>query len=82
MAVVWIAQGHKSEGWPVAAWVLFIGIILAGFLICCFSIGASNGLIRKWFDSLGSHEGEVVIAIVAAPVYWIGRLLGRLRRRR
>lgn len=82
MTVVLIAQGDKSENWPVAAWILFIGMILAGLLSCCFSILARDRLIRKWFDSSGGHEGEVVIAIVAAPVYRIGRLLGKPRRKR
>ena len=82
MAVVWIAQGHKSEDWTAFAWILFGGVILTGFLVCCFSIGSSNKAIKKWFKSSGTHEGEIVVAIVAAPVYWIGRLFEKPRRRR
>jgi hypothetical protein len=82
MAVGWIAQGHKSDDWPLFAWILFGGMILAGFLICCFSIGSSNKAIKKLFDSSGTHEGEIVIAIIAAPVYWVGRFFEKPRRRR
>jgi hypothetical protein len=82
MFVVWIAQGHKSKEWPPYAWFLFCAMILTGFLICCFSLGSSNKTIKKWFDSSGIHGGEIVIAIVAAPVYWIGRLFEKPRRRR
>ena len=82
MGVVWIAQGHKSEEWPAFAWVLFAGMSLAGFVLCCLAMGSSNKTIQKWFDSSGTHEGEIVIAVIAAPVYWIGKLLGKPRRRR
>ena len=82
MAVVWIAQGHKSEEWPAFAWILFAGMILAGVLICSFSIGGSNKKIKQWLDSSGTNEGEIVITIVAAPVYRIGKLFHRPHRRR
>lgn len=82
MAVVWIAQGHKSEEWPVFAWFLFGGMISAGILSCGFAIASSDKAIKKCLDSTGNHEGEILIAIVAAPVYWIGRLFEKPPRRR
>ncbi len=79
MAVVWIAQGYKSEEWPVSAWILFGAVISAGIFSCCLAIASSNEAIKKCLDSSGNHEGEILIAIVAAPVYWIGSFL-RSRR--
>jgi hypothetical protein len=82
MAVVWLAQGHKSDEWPTSAWAFFVGMILAGMLFFCFAVVSSNKAIKRWFDSAGTHEGEGIVAILAAPVYWLGKLLQKRGRKR
>ncbi len=82
MTVGWIAQGQHSKEWPTYAWILFVGMTLAGLLTCCVALGSSNSVIKKWIDSCGRHEGEILIAIIAFPVYWLGVLVQKPRRRR
>ena len=64
------------------AWILFCGMTSAGIFSCGLAIASSNNAIKKWFDSIGVGEGSIVIAIVAAPVYWLGQLFQKPRRRR
>ena len=81
MGVVWIVQGDRSGKWPAFAWALFSGMILAGGFFCAFAFLASNKAIKRWADSSGTHPGEIIIAILAAPVYWIGKQLQKPGRR-
>lgn len=81
-AGIWFAQGGESGEWPAYAWVLLWWMIVAGLLIAWFSFWGRNKAIRKWLALSGAHEGSLVIAIVAAPVYWIGGLFEKPRRRR
>jgi hypothetical protein len=82
MVFVWLSQGHKSDAWPASAWALFAGMILAGLLFSCFAVVSSNKAIKKWFYSVGSHEAEGIVAILAAPVYWLGKFLQKRQRKR
>ncbi len=82
MGVVWIAQGDRSDSWPAFAWALFVGMILAGVFFCAFALLASNRSIKRWADSSSTHPGEIVVAILAAPVYWIGKQLQKAGRDR
>lgn len=82
MVIVWFAQGHKSDEWPAFAWTLFAGMILAGVLSCCLALFGSDKTVKKWRASSGTHEAESIIAILAAPVYWIGRRIQGSGRRR
>ena len=82
MVLVWTAQGHESKDWPAFAWILFGGIISVGILSCGFAIAGSTKAIKKRLDSIGIHGGAVVVAIVAAPVYWVGQIFEKPRRRR
>jgi hypothetical protein len=54
-------------------------MILAGFLFCAFALFARN---RKWSDPSGTHWGKVVIANLAAAVYWIGKQFQKTRNGR
>jgi len=74
MVIVWFAQGHKSDEWPAFAWTLFAGMILAGVLFCCLAVLSSDKTMKKWIASSGTHEAGIIVAILAAPVYWTGRL--------
>ena len=82
MVLVWTVQGHMSNDWPASAWVLFGGIISVGILSCGFAIAGSNRAIQKWFASCGIDEGAIIVAVIAAPVYWIGQLFEKPRRKR
>ena len=81
MVVVWLAQGHKSDTWPAAAWALFAGMIFAGLLVCWVAMAGSDKPIRGWVSSAGTHEGEIIVAVLAAPVYWLGKRFGKSQRK-
>jgi hypothetical protein len=82
MGIVWIVQGDRSAEWPAFAWALFVGVILAGLLFCTFALLGSNRAIKKCADSFGIDPGEVVLVVLAAPVYWIGKQFQKATRRR
>lgn len=82
MGVVWIVQGERSVRWPAGAWALFLGMILGGIFFCVFALLANNTTIRKWANSSGTHPGEIIILILAAPVCWIGKRFHKAGRNR
>jgi hypothetical protein len=55
-------------------------MILAGVFFCAFALLAGDKSVKRWADSSGTHPGEIIIAILAAPVYWIGKQLHKARR--
>ena len=82
MILAWCVQGKTAGEWPALAWLLFTGMIVAGVLLCCFALMSSDKTVKKRANASGTHEGEILVAIVAAPVYWIGRQIQRPGTRR
>lgn len=82
IAVIWGSQGERSGDWPAFAWCLFAALISAGLALCCFALLSHDTTIKKAAGSAGKHEGEILIAILAGPVYWIGKLFEKPCRRK
>ena len=85
MAVVWHTHGPNSRHWPWLpfAWALFGFMILAGLFCAGAAIVTSRSTIEKWAGALPTTGGMAIFGLLAAAVYWVGKLIeGAVRRRR
>jgi len=75
--LVWMLQGlmlgTESKRW----WELALLLLIAVFAVILIFVGVfgSNRMVEKWGDSATTHEASVVVMIVAAPIYWLLKIV-------
>ena len=72
--VVWFAQGDNSNEWPLIARCFLGAMTIGGVTFCWYAILGHDSSISRTIKYCGKHEGEVIIALLAGPIYWIGIL--------
>ena len=77
--VVWVAQGDASNEWPLFAWCLLGAFIFGGLTLCGYAIRGLDSSITNTFNNMGKNEAEVVIFLLAGPVYWIGNVFKKTK---
>ena len=52
-------------------------LLLAVWSIILLFVGmfGSNRMVEKWGDSATTHEASIVVIIVAAPIYWLLKIV-------
>ncbi len=68
MSVVWVAQGDRSENWPVRAWVLFWALIAAGLLSIVAGILATGTTLEERLRALPKTGLKMLLGLGALAI--------------
>ena len=74
---VWMLQGWMQGTEPKRWWEVALLLLLAVWSIILLFVGmfGSNRMVEKWGDSATTHEASIVVIIVAAPIYWLLKIV-------
>lgn len=78
MEFVWVRDRHNAGQWPWYGWGLLGGLAVLGVVSILVGVFARKKTINTWADAMGTHEVFILIAILAAPVYWTVRAIDRI----
>lgn len=76
---VWHEQGDGASEWPMFAWVLFWGVGVSGVILLLIGLLARPRAVESWADAASRHEASILVMILAAPVYFLLRVISRKR---
>ena len=72
---IWRTDGYRSAEWKFWHWILFCLIgTLAVALLLVGLFGKSRN-VERWFDAATRHDASIVILIIAAPLYFLLKLM-------
>ena len=74
-ASLFVAQGDRAADWPPWAWILIACLIVISLLFGCAGLFAGPHTVQRLAEHCGGHEGSLLIMLVAAPVYWLMKVL-------
>jgi hypothetical protein len=75
--LVWMLKGWMQGTEPKRSWEVALLLLLAvwAFILLFVGIFGSNRMVAKWGDSATTHEASIVVMIVAAPIYWLLKIV-------
>ena len=75
LILAWFKEGHAFASWSLKNHLLFFGLFAFG--ATCIGIGlfSDSKKIERYADAASTHEGAIIIMIIAFPVYLIMSLI-------
>ena len=74
---IWEQQGDQSPEWSAWAWALLYGLTGLGMFLLLVALVAPAKMVDRWAEAASSHEATIIVLLIAAPVYFLLRLLVR-----
>jgi hypothetical protein len=75
VALVFSAQGHDRSGWPAWSYALLGMLVLVGALLLAIGLFGSRKDAEAWADYSSRHEAAILVMILAAPLYFLLKLI-------
>ena len=72
---IWVTDGRNSSTWPTRAWVILSVLLIGGVCFFLFGVLASDQKIES--TRIVATEGNLLIAVLATPLYLILRGMQR-----
>lgn len=80
VTLVFVKQGTDQAEWPVWAFFLMLFLVIVAFILFAIGLLGDKKTTEKWarHSDSGAHpEVSILVAVIAAPLYFFLKLIER-----